>query len=135
MNQRHEGTEARSHEVVTKAKRHQVRTTHPPHFLPFRLVPTPCLRAFVPPCLLPSSPLRASVPVSLHAFPEMSQNVPECPNLQNSFPRHAPAHQGAPSIAPVAKRTSMSKPLSSGQAPSAGTGSVTGSFRPLFDII
>ena len=47
---RHEGTEARRHEVVTKATRDQVRTTHP-HSLPPCLVPTSCLRAYVPSCL------------------------------------------------------------------------------------
>jgi hypothetical protein len=51
MNRRHEGTEARRHEVVTKAARDQVRTTHP-HSFPPRLVPTPCLSAFVPTCLV-----------------------------------------------------------------------------------
>src|SRR5690242_6589230 len=68
MGNRHEGIEARRHEVVSKAKRDQGRDDARPHSPPLRLAPTPCLRASVPPCLcayMPSPPC-----------PKMSPNVP-----------------------------------------------------------
>jgi hypothetical protein len=87
MRGRHEGIEARRHEVVAKARRDQAGRTHP-HSFPPRLVPTPCLRAFVPTCLL-LLPLPPSPTV-----PNFQTNPPTVPNPP-SFTPHA--HRGAPS--------------------------------------
>ena len=63
MNRRHEGTEARSHEVVAKAKRVKVQRTH----VPTRSLPAwSPLRAYVPSCLC----------ASINQCPKKSQNVP-----------------------------------------------------------
>jgi hypothetical protein len=101
MNRRHEGIEARRHEAVAKAIRDQVRRTHP-HFLPPRLVPTPCLRAFVPTRLVfpPSfTPARTKA-----HHPPRARGKTNPPSSQDSALRtlHAPAHQAAPS--PRARR-------------------------------
>src|SRR5262249_46300608 len=47
---RHEGTEARTHEVVREGRRDEVRTSHSFSYSP---VPTSYLCAFVPSCLIP----------------------------------------------------------------------------------
>ena len=132
MNSRHEGIEARRHEVVTTARRDQVRRTHP-HSFPLSLVPTPCLRAFVPACLLlsPSAPWRtvqrefcktkprvflSHPPKPARTCPNLPkpaqtchsvrpwQNEPTRPAIAHSTPRITPPHRSVAGLSPRSRR-------------------------------
>src|SRR6266550_4570871 len=119
---RDEGIEARRHEVVAKAMRDQVQRTHP-HSLPPSLVPTPCLRAYVPTCLpLPPPPQVCQISKRTHRKCANSAHLPTSPaprrTLHGKTPERTPrgtVRDNSAERTPAQTRHKPPKPATSGQ--------------------